>query len=826
MTDHLTRNVLSVFLASPGDVIPERHIAREVVDELNRTFSRSLGWHIELLGWEDTLPGVGRPQERINADVDACDLFVGVVWARWGSPTGKFESGFQEEFERARARYKESGKPERWLFFKQVEPERLRDPGPQLQRVQTFRAEQITLREVLFKEFTSPDAWRNLFREALTRYLLDLAVTPLRGASVTSPAETGTIAVAPSSPDASPSSETSGEKAGEDKTNNAQLVNLMRSMAGAISGHNFSTPEKQLPSDRFDVARLYLFAAALMSGRYTKDLLGVHEVNVMYLQKEQFELIGVEQSLLLRTLIGDRNDVVPGCYWFRDMPPDDVVIFLSLAAGDSNASVRLGAIEILENLEISPSVAFQTSKGSLRAILTDENFQLRTASFNYLTTAGTADDIPLIDAILSEESSSTFHNDALLAKLTIISKTNPEEAFTGLLANPQLEAQGLLERLDPRASEISTDALLSGIKHNKEAVREFIVRQLSLRGALSIELATSLLEDSSESVREICYLQLIERGVEIEPEKVFDSLKGQWTVRRSITPISSITSRENPNAVMMELLRRFPPDALKEKVDWYTTLGAMAYKALGVFHFPLVAAEIHSDLEDNFARIKQLSEERLRTSYGSSAEGLLETLKKSETFLRGEFTIAALAALGTNGEGDDVQIGRRHLTSTDPDVIYEAVRIVERLGDSTDAAVLVNIARSNAHNHIGPFAARAALKLSPGIGGAAPALLAAENATLAQIAVNALLDEDKTQVGELLKPLLYNKTDGVRIKALAFFVKRYSVEELEALLAEYPTAPNTQFYYYNVVCHLDRVLYAPQPLKDLCRRDIESELDA
>jgi hypothetical protein len=277
---------------------------------------------------------------------------------------------------------------------------------------------------------------------------------------------------------------------------------------------------------------------------------------------------------------------------------------------------------------------------------------------------------------------------------------------------------------------------------------------------------------------------------------------------------------------MMELLKRLPPDTLKENVDWFTTLGAMAYKALGVFHFHSVANEIRSDLENDFARIKQLSEEQLRASYGSSADSFIETLKKSESFLRGEFTVAGLAALAINGVGEDVEIGRRYLTSTDPDVIDEAVRIVERLGHSTDADALVNIARSYSHNQIGALAARAALKLSPGIGGAVRGLLAAENADLAQIAVNALLDEDKAQVGELLKPFLYSKIDGVRIKVLAFFVKRCSMEELEELLTEYPTSSNTHFYYYNVVCHLDRVLYAPQPLKKLCRRDIESELDA
>src|ERR1041384_366200 len=153
MAAHPTRKVLTVFLASPGDVVAERKIAREVVDEINDTYSRTWGWHTELLGWEDTLPGVGRPQERINVEVDACDLFVGILWKRWGSPTGKLDSGFHEEFERARVRFNQTGKPERWLFFKQVEPNQLRDPGPQLKRVQDFRAEQSSLREAFFKEF-------------------------------------------------------------------------------------------------------------------------------------------------------------------------------------------------------------------------------------------------------------------------------------------------------------------------------------------------------------------------------------------------------------------------------------------------------------------------------------------------------------------------------------------------------------------------------------------------------------------------------------------------------------------------------------------------
>ena len=108
-----------------------------MVDRLNPTI-RAAGWTVELLGWEDRLPGFGRPQAQINDDVDACDLFLGVLWRRWGSSTGEFESGFEEEFERAIGRQRRSKSPEIWIYFKRVEDPS--DPGEQLRQVLAFYA--------------------------------------------------------------------------------------------------------------------------------------------------------------------------------------------------------------------------------------------------------------------------------------------------------------------------------------------------------------------------------------------------------------------------------------------------------------------------------------------------------------------------------------------------------------------------------------------------------------------------------------------------------------------------------------------------------------
>jgi Domain of unknown function (DUF4062) len=109
---------INLFLASPGDLGEERRCAKRAVEEVNLSVGRQINWRVELFGWEDTMPGFYRPQSRINEDVDRCDLFVGMLWKRWGQPPGdsNYQSGFEEEFERAKERRNREGRPEIWLF--------------------------------------------------------------------------------------------------------------------------------------------------------------------------------------------------------------------------------------------------------------------------------------------------------------------------------------------------------------------------------------------------------------------------------------------------------------------------------------------------------------------------------------------------------------------------------------------------------------------------------------------------------------------------------------------------------------------------------------
>ncbi|EKZ8662269.1 hypothetical protein RFA52_002651 [Vibrio alginolyticus] len=104
-----SQHVLSVFVASPSDVKQERNLLESIINELNKTWSKTLNLRLELLRWEtDCYPAFGDySQGVINDQIgEEYDIFLGLFWGRFGTPTIAAESGTKEEFDRAYARYK------------------------------------------------------------------------------------------------------------------------------------------------------------------------------------------------------------------------------------------------------------------------------------------------------------------------------------------------------------------------------------------------------------------------------------------------------------------------------------------------------------------------------------------------------------------------------------------------------------------------------------------------------------------------------------------------------------------------------------------------
>ncbi len=158
-----------VFIASPSDVVDERTSIDEVISELNQTFGARKNIILELLKWEThSAPGISSngPQSIITSDIGSdYDLFIGILWTKFGTPTNSASSGTEEEFTIAYNRFLESPNSIQILFyFKTSTPNSLSDINPvQLGKVQELKC---TLGEkgTLYWEYTSIEELQKFLR--------------------------------------------------------------------------------------------------------------------------------------------------------------------------------------------------------------------------------------------------------------------------------------------------------------------------------------------------------------------------------------------------------------------------------------------------------------------------------------------------------------------------------------------------------------------------------------------------------------------------------------------------------------------------------------
>src|SRR3954454_1055744 len=108
---------ITVFLASPGDVQEERDRVESVKAFVNGVLAER-GIVVEVQRWEEMVPGSsGRLQDVILEQTRPYDIFVGIMWHRVGTDTGRAASGTIEEFEIAHDAWRTHGRPRIMFYF-------------------------------------------------------------------------------------------------------------------------------------------------------------------------------------------------------------------------------------------------------------------------------------------------------------------------------------------------------------------------------------------------------------------------------------------------------------------------------------------------------------------------------------------------------------------------------------------------------------------------------------------------------------------------------------------------------------------------------------
>jgi hypothetical protein len=165
-----------------------------LIGELNRTWSMTLGVVFELLRWETHVrPAFGSdPQSIVNEQIgNSYDVFIGILWGRFGTPTPRAASGTIEEFERALMRRTNDGRgPEIMFYFKDAPLPPSKIDTTQLKLVQDFRAS-LANKGGLYTMFEDHSGFQTSLRAHLAALAQKFAAAPTVDVTTRRPVPSG-----------------------------------------------------------------------------------------------------------------------------------------------------------------------------------------------------------------------------------------------------------------------------------------------------------------------------------------------------------------------------------------------------------------------------------------------------------------------------------------------------------------------------------------------------------------------------------------------------------------------------------------------------------
>lgn len=179
-----TYKKLRIFIASPSDVAAERAKVGTAAAAL-KPLADFIGVALETLDWRKALPDMGRPQQAIFDQLKptSWDVFIGILWQRFGTPPGgadpqtqkEYLSGTEEEFWTAYRLWEKYRRPRMMIYrcTRAVSPETL-DPD-QFKRVKEFFAEFDAVKGAhpgLYQSYDTPEAFEKLLLDHLQKLLL------------------------------------------------------------------------------------------------------------------------------------------------------------------------------------------------------------------------------------------------------------------------------------------------------------------------------------------------------------------------------------------------------------------------------------------------------------------------------------------------------------------------------------------------------------------------------------------------------------------------------------------------------------------------------
>lgn len=807
--------VLRLFLASPSDLAAERDATKDVVDRLNSAIGK-IGWAVELSRWEDRTPGYGRPQAQINKDVDACDLFLGILWRRWGSPSGSdFSSGFEEEFERAVSRRKQSESPEIWIYFKRVDD--TSDPGDQLRQVLEFRKRIERQCELLFGKFSTLHEWERTCFGALLEYVLERA--SLEPSAEQQAARTRLQPLREDTVHAHP---LNAEQQLPEQLRRVSVA--LRDAAKKPSSERFNA--QLLDLEYPDLARLQLLGASLLYQTVSQDTLSNDAANLVYRCRDALgTLTWAESSFALLSMLREGNTYVPGWYWVKSLSEAVVARLLeSIILSHSDEELKLSTLKLLVS---RPNLQGMTRTNELvDAALSQSSDEMRTAGLNYAGRYGGSGMVEIIDNHISDMNEA-LKRTALAAIWRILRQHNPSQLLNRFLSELDLLRNGNIPFIGGISDELDNVTLRRLLEHSSADVRLIAAKTLTRKNLLTLPEAKALLDDSELRVRTIGIRRLIVFGEPLTAEYIRELLANDS--KEKPQGLLALMHREqdvlDPDILVEELFSTLSYDQLSRLVDWSDLDGPIAYKVLGLKYFDRFEDRLRKDLTERFKTFCETNIQSQRTGVRSLLDkhrashpqiiaGIEDGFEKQiarlvdlNDFITTRFVSAALTALAKNGSATDLATARELLDSRDPATIRAALDLISRFGDDSDVEGIIAVAERE-YGDNAKKAAKYALDLSPDSWIRAKQYLERKTIPFLYAGIEVIATHtDFSGRWQELVPFLSAPNTVLRTEIARLFCKRFDHSDLAILMNQ---CLEDGEYYYDVITIFDRALYAPK----------------
>jgi hypothetical protein len=801
-----TRRFVKVFLGSPGDLTEERRAAKVIVDDFNSELAETFGCQVELVGWEDTLPELGRPQEIINRDLDGCDLFVGMLWKRWGTPPGAspYTSGFEEEFERSLARSEREGRPAISLLLKQLTDSELTDPGEHLKKVIAFRERVFSERKLLAGAFGDLSDFQRKFRKCVVGFVKRQSEADAETAS---------------EKDQAPLAETQTTQAAEPGPTTPLSVEGARFLRRFVSAAEKATDEQPLAAD--EVARLRLLSTIAAVHGNDQQSLGSHDANLLYKARTKFDFGRRELNGLLDSGLDHFSHAnVPLWHWLaavngfkESILPICSVIGPSERRVGALKAMRLIAEPIVEEEHFGRKEIIPTwfSKGAENAV--------RVAALEYLGECGQPSDFPYINEEFVKNETQT-NSAAANAVIRITLRNDRHAALEALYKlQPTTVKQDLLDELFGRDAEFDDEILLRGLNHRNTSVRRTVVKLLRKRRTLAASVAEPLLNDGDAEVRYEAMQALIAIGRSYSVEQARAVLVRKSPNATGLGLFALSQTDTEGEAVLAQYTRQFFDSltvAQLEEADRAAIFDQNAYFALIRRDFKSRGDDLRKAVANEFAdRFEALLGE-MGKRYGAQAD-LVERIRALGKNLRSKFTREGLDIICHKLDVIDLPLVRTMLARGSLEYSAADLRYLAKFGEWCDVplviaslerpeygrkfATLLSIGSSSKYDD----AARTLYALGkhrPGdlLAAAMPGYLLARVIPLISDKAFARLSD------AVIVPLMRSETENVRKLASLKYLRAFPRRRMKQFLDTYMAAEQL---YYNVIHWFDFGISVP-----------------